>query len=100
MIRVVILYFDVCPHTKPAADRVSNVAARLGCEIELQRTCVTSIEEAVRLRFLGSPTVRVNGVDIDPQAANRTDFGICCRMYGSEGIPPEAMIAAALNHHA
>ena len=49
--------------------------------------------------IMGSPTVRVNGTDIDPAAANRTDFGLCCRTYDGDGVPPEAMIAAALKAH-
>jgi hypothetical protein len=51
-------------------------------------------------RFLGSPTVRVDGVDIDPRAAERVDFGVKCRIYrsdhGQSPLPPEEWIAAAL----
>jgi hypothetical protein len=50
--------------------------------------------------FLGSPTVRVDGVDIDPSAAERADFGVKCRLYrsdhGQSPLPPEEWIAAAL----
>lgn len=80
----------------PAMDRVRSVAARLGIEIDLRSVRVESPNDAVRERFLGSPTVRVNGVDVDPSAGDRRDFGLSCRMYGSAGIPTEAMIATAL----
>jgi hypothetical protein len=44
--------------------------------------------------------IRVDGRDIDPTAASRTDFGLKCRLYrdGTEhsAVPPEAWIRAAL----
>lgn len=96
MIRVDILHFDGCPNVVPTTDRVRAVAARLGIEIDLRLILVESVEDAVRERFLGSPTVRVNGVDIDLSASDRSDFGLSCRVYGGAGVPPEAMIVAAL----
>jgi hypothetical protein len=42
--------------------------------------------QAEEERFLGSPSVRVEGVDIEPGAGERTDFGLKCRLYRtSEG---------------
>jgi hypothetical protein len=35
--------------------------------------------------LLGSPTVRVNGVDVEPGAEERRDFAFCCRIYRSDG---------------
>lgn len=96
MTRVDILYFDGCPNVDVTADRVRSVAARLGIAINLQFIHVESAEDAVRERFLGSPTVRVNGVDVDPSAPNRSDFGLSCRMYPGAGVPSEEMIVAAL----
>jgi hypothetical protein len=61
---------------------------------------VESQEEARRSRFLGSPTVRVNGRDIDPGAEARTDYGLKCRLYrtpdGIMGTPPDSLIIDAL----
>ena len=53
-------------------------------------------EEAARLRFLGSPTVQVDGVDIEPNARNRTSFS--CRMFGPLGgaIPKDLLRVALL----
>ncbi len=42
---------------------------------------VASVDEAEQLRFLGSPTVRVNGHDVEPGADSRTDFTLACRIY-------------------
>lgn len=76
--------------------RVRSVASRLGIEIDLRLVRVEAPDGAVREGFLGSPTVRVNGIDVDPSARGRRDFGLSCRVYEGAGIPSEAMIAAAL----
>lgn len=59
------------------------------------------MEEAEAYRFLGSPTLRVDGRDIEPGADERTDFGFKCRVYrGAAGLrptPPDELIVAALD---
>jgi hypothetical protein len=53
-----------------------------------------------RLRFLGSPTVRVDGRDVEPGADLREDFGLKCRLYRTEdgltGTPAEEWLLAAI----
>jgi hypothetical protein len=77
---------------------VRSLAAQAGAELALRR--VETPEEAEAQRFLGSPTVRVNGVDVDPGAAERGDYGMKCRIYRHDGrqspVPPERWIRAAL----
>ena len=96
MTRVELLHFDGCPNVALAAERIRTVAAGLGIAVDLKLVHVESPEDAVRERFLGSPSVRVEGVDIDPSAQDRSDFGLSCRMYAGAGVPSEAMIAEAL----
>lgn len=96
MKKVDVLFFDGCPHTDATVERVRHIARELAVDIELRLADVRDSEEAVRLRFLGSPTVRVDGVDIDPAAKGRTDFAMACRTYDGHGVPPDHLIAAAL----
>lgn len=92
-----ILYFEGCPNHLPTVARVKEVVARLGREVQIEEVEVTSPEDAASKRFLGSPTVLVNGVDIDPRARQRTDYGFSCRMYdGRSGLPSEDLLMAAL----
>ncbi len=67
-------------------------------DIALER--VESPEDAEAQRFLGSPTVRVDGVDVEPGAAERADFGMKCRLYRfaerQTPTPPDAWIRSAL----
>ncbi len=60
-------------HTLELARRA---AAGLGGAATVRETTVATPEEAARLRFLGSPSIRVNGRDIEPGADERTDFGL------------------------
>ena len=62
---------------------------------------VTTEAEAERRRFPGSPTVRVNGSDIDPGGAGEQPFGLTCRVYRrADGrvspLPDPGCIRAAL----
>jgi len=93
-----LLYFDGCPSHEQLLPTITQLAAQAGAELRLRR--VESPEAAERERFLGSPTIRVDGVDVDPGAAERTDFGLKCRIYrsaaGQSPLPPEPWLRTAL----
>lgn len=95
-----LLYFDGCPNHEAFLPHLRELLAEAGAgnEIELRR--VESIEAAERERFLGSPTVRVDGRDVDPGAHSRDDFGLKCRLYrtdeGLVGAPPDEWVLAAI----
>jgi hypothetical protein len=95
---VELLYFDGCPSYEQLLPRLSELASTAGAELVLRR--VETRADAERERFLGSPTVRVDGRDVDPEAAQRTDFGLKCRLYRWDsrqaGTPPEEWITRAL----
>ena len=55
---------------------VSSLVERKGIRAQVVETRVESAEEAVALRFPGSPTLRVDGCDIEPQAEMREDYGL------------------------
>lgn len=97
---VEILYFDGCPNWPPVATAVDRLARELGAEADVRLVRVASEEEARRLRFLGSPTVRVDGRDVEPGAGERRDFALACRVYrtddGFRGLPAEGWIRTAL----
>ena len=97
---VELLYFDGCPSHERLLPTVRRLVAEAGAELQVR--AVETLEAAEIERFLGSPTLRVNGVDVDPGAGERDDFGLKCRIYRSEeegqsGVPPEAWISAALD---
>ncbi len=91
-----VLYFEGCPNHEPAVALTRSVLAELGLDTEIEEIAVETAEDAVRHRFLGSPTVRVDGQDIEPGARDRTEFSLCCRVYEGGGVPPESLLLAAL----
>ena len=97
---VELLYFKGCPNYREARADIERIAAEEAVGLDLRLVEVTSPEQAEALRFLGSPTVRVDGRDVEPGADDRDSFVIACRMYrtdsGLRGQPAEAWIRAAL----
>jgi hypothetical protein len=95
--QIAILYFEGCPNHTPTVERVKQIAAEMGLTVPVREVPITTPEEAEQRRFLGSPTVLVNGVDIDPHASQQARYGLSCRVYpGVSGLPPDEMIRAAL----
>lgn len=97
---VEILYFDGCPNHEGAVALVERAAAELGIRPRIRLVNVPDEEAAGRVRFLGSPTVRIGGRDVEPGAEERADFGLSCRVFRTErglaGQPDEAWIRDAL----
>lgn len=101
---VEILSFESCPNHEAALELVERVSRELGLELELRLVDVPDDEEAQRLRFLGSPTIRVDHVDVEFGADTRTDYVRSCRLYragsGLAGTPDERLVRAALTRAA
>jgi hypothetical protein len=99
-VRVEVLYFDGCPNHETLLPRLRELLASEGISTELELRAITDDQAAKRERFLGSPTIRVNGRDVEPDAETRTDFGMKCRLYhgarGVSGQPPEEWLRAAI----
>ena len=91
-----ILYFDGCPNHEPTLDLAREVIGELGIDAEIREVAIETPEAAEAHRFVGSPTVRVSGRDIEPDARQRTDFALSCRMYESGGVPPKELLVDAL----
>ena len=98
---VEILSFAGCPNHDAARELVGRVSAELGLHPDVRLVNVETPEDAQRLRFLGSPTIRVNGHDVEPGADERDDFARSCRVYrtgsGFKGQPDEPWVRDALD---
>ena len=93
---VEVLYFEGCPNYHQTVELVRDLIRALGVDATVEEVQVQNTEDAERLRFLGSPSVRVDGVDIEPAARSSTGYGFACRTYGSAGVPSREFLAAAL----
>ncbi|MCU1258456.1 MAG: hypothetical protein JWO80_1341 [Bryobacterales bacterium] len=92
MMNVEVLYFAGCPNHPPAVERLRTVIEQEGVNAEIIEREVT---EPATAGFLGSPTIRVNGKDIDPAQRGAASIGLACRCYRG-GLPSVDMIRAAL----
>src|SRR6266487_577204 len=97
---VEILYFDGCPNHEGALALVERLATELRLTPEIRLVNIPDPETASRLRFLGSPTVRVAGHDVEPGVEARTHFALSCRVFRTErgvaGQPDERWVREAL----
>ncbi|NQV41407.1 MAG: hypothetical protein HQ506_03550 [Candidatus Marinimicrobia bacterium] len=67
-IQVQVLYSESCLRTPLTIERVHEVSQKLGVTIDLTTVQIDTFDQIMEWNFIGSPTVRVNGVDIDPSA--------------------------------
>jgi len=82
--RVELLYVDADPHYMTARQRLVEVLTEDAFETPIQMIAVNSLDDAVLLDFHGSPTIRIDGVDIlEPPP----DIGLGQRSYPAEGEP-------------
>jgi hypothetical protein len=78
---------------------VKNVLAAEGVETEVKEILVQDEEMAGELKFIGSPTIRVNGRDVAGEPRKAQGFALSCRLYpGSKevGLPPAELIHRAV----
>ena len=71
-----VLYAENCDSAEQVVQRIHQVAQEQGVSVAIRALLVTSQEQAVELRFLGSPTVRVSGRDIEPTARTVHAYGL------------------------
>ena len=95
-----LLYFDGCPGHEALAARLHALLAQAGVDAPVLERRVESDQAARQERFLGSPTVRIDGVDVEPGATHRVDYGLTCRLYstpdGLRGTPADEWVLGAL----
>lgn len=98
--KVEVLYFDGCVNHEALLGHLADLLEQAGINTPIRLVEVPDDEIAQRERFLGSPTVRIDGRDIEPGADNRSDFGLKCRLYrtpdGLGGIPADEWVLASL----
>lgn len=75
-VEVKVLHTEDCATTPLTIDLIHDVAQEMGILIRSRKILIQSSEQTTDLKFLGSPTVHINGLDIDPAARDSTYFGL------------------------
>ncbi|MBI4731516.1 MAG: thioredoxin family protein [Chloroflexi bacterium] len=93
-----LLYFDGCPSWQDGLENLKAALSSEGLQAEIRLVRVESNADAARLKFLGSPSFRVDGMDLYPEERNR--YNMSCRVYatpqGIKGAPTAAMLRERL----
>jgi hypothetical protein len=103
--RIDFLYDPDCPSREESFQRLIETLAEAGIDAEIVSLAITTVKEAETFEFLGSPTIRIDGLDIDANTRERRDYSLSCRAYRrSDGrispLPPKELIATALRRSA
>jgi hypothetical protein len=98
--RVELHYFEGCPNWKVALERLNEALRAVGrADLIVQRRLVETADEAEELKFVGSPTIRIEGED--PFADGDAGVGLACRVYrtptGLSASPTTAQLVQALS---
>ncbi len=101
-LRVELLAVEDCPHLEQARQDLERVLRKGIIEVPIQVIFVTSADDAEFLGFQGSPTIRINGDDVDPHPDLPVAMG--CRIYRDadgrmRGSPSIESIRAAVDAH-
>ena len=98
--RVELLWSAGCPHYRAARALIDEVAASLRLAPAVEEIGVEDEATGRRLCFPGSPTIRVDGVDVEPGWEPCADCTPRCRVYGTEaglrGLPERGWVERAL----
>jgi glutaredoxin len=98
--KIEILRTEGCPTYKEARRILEEVMGEEGIKEEIKEILIENEDMARELKFIGSPTIRINGADIEKAARGRQDYGLRCRVYitgeGVYGWPSKEMIREAL----
>jgi len=100
-VRIDFLYWQECPSHEEALARLRAVLAEEGVTGEVVVTHVGTEEQSQKLAFPGSPTIRLDGRDIQPETAAAAAGRLTCRLYLLEDgrpspLPSREMIRRAV----
>ena len=99
-LRAELLLTPDCPHADEADELLRAALAAEDAQAEVSRTLITNLDEAASFGFHGSPTIRIDGHDVQPPTENEP-IGVACRLYRQDdgtvgGLPPIELLRAAI----
>jgi hypothetical protein len=92
--RIEVLYADGDPAAMGTRQSLVEVVGEDAFETPVQMIAVSSAADAELLGMRGSPTVRIDGVDLEPEWDG--PIGLGPRRYGDERVPSKAIIRRAV----
>jgi len=101
-LKIEFLFWEDCPSHGPTWERLLSILKEKGLKTQVTRIEIKTDEDAKQWNFCGSPTIQINGEDIDPKGLQAQRIGLNCRIYHTpEGrvtpVPSEEMIRRAID---
>lgn len=95
--KIEVLYVPNCPNHAEALQRLHEILPVESFQETVCEVLVKDTEMAHLLKFPGSPTIRINGKDVEPQSEQGAKFGLMCRLYSDgSGAPSKKRLRAAI----
>jgi hypothetical protein len=97
--RVEVLYVAECPGRRHAVQLVRGILAAEGVVAEIHEVFVKDERMANKLKFPGSPTIRIDGRDVGEETGERQGFALRCRLYSGAkvaALPPAELVRRAI----
>jgi len=95
--KIEVLHVPGCPNHSIALRRLREILASESLQAQISEVLVTDETAAQSLKFLGSPTIRINGRDVEPHEEGTKSFGLMCRLYtDGNGAPSNQILRDAI----
>jgi len=99
--RIEFLWFEDCPNHPVARAMLREVLAEQQVAAPIEDIEVPDEASGDRVRFPGSPTIRINGRDVEPGVTDCVECAPRCRLYhthlGLRGVPLHAWVETAVD---
>ena len=79
--KIEVQWFEGCPNHRAAREILDEVLAARGVDASIESVEVPDLETGERVKFPGSPTIRIDCVDVDPEYEDTGDYTPRCRVY-------------------
>ena len=79
--KVALYSFSGCPSYKIALDHLKQALRLENLSDEVEMISIADVNEAQAARLIGSPTIRIDGIDIEGAKAEAGAYGFGCRVY-------------------
>jgi hypothetical protein len=94
--RIEVLYVPGCPNYEPAVQRLQAVLESQSLQAEVRSVPISSEDQAKALLFPGSPTIRIDGEDVEQHETVAPS--LACRLYANRsGVPSEESLRIAIS---
>ncbi len=98
--QIQLLWFEDCPNNETARELLDKILSEKGIEANIESVEVPNLKVGEKVRFPGSPTIRIDGVDVDPTYEDSGDYTPRCRVYltskGFKGVPERDWVERAI----